>query len=45
MCCLTEMETAAPNPYASLTKINHMWPCPVLTFSAGCVEGNETVHI
>lgn len=39
-----EMESAAPNPCASLTIINHMWPCPVLT-SAACVKGNETAHI
>lgn len=43
MCCLTEMETAVPNPYASLTIINQVWPCPVLTLSAGCVEGDRTI--
>lgn len=45
MCRVTEMETAAPNPYANLTIINHAWPCPVLTFSVACVEGSEAVHI
>lgn len=44
MCCLTEMETVTPNPYASLTIINQVWPCPVLTLYAVCVEGDRVMQ-